>query len=84
MQGVEHLLVILLLATGPTPTGHLLRTIMEEMQLETGSSQSFFSFSYRERLRKHIDMILDCRHMEVSLRVCRHRCQPFPEFRAGM
>jgi hypothetical protein len=45
-QGVEHLLAILRHATRDTLTGQLLRTSMEEMQLETGVSQSFLSYSF--------------------------------------
>jgi hypothetical protein len=40
-QGVEHLLAILRHATHPTLSGQLLRTTIEEMQLEIGLPRSF-------------------------------------------
>jgi hypothetical protein len=45
-QGVEHLLAILRHGTQPSLTGRLLRTTLEDMQLETGLSKSFLSYSY--------------------------------------
>jgi hypothetical protein len=47
-QGVEHLLAILRHGTRQTLTGQLIRTSMEELQLETGLSKSFLSYSYSE------------------------------------
>jgi hypothetical protein len=46
-QGVEHLIAILRHASHPSLTGKLLRVTMEEMQMETGLSRSFFSYSYQ-------------------------------------
>jgi hypothetical protein len=45
-QGVEHLLAILRHATCPTLTGQLIRTSMDDMQLEIGVSASFLKYSY--------------------------------------
>jgi hypothetical protein len=45
-HGVEHIITILLHATRPTLTGKLLRTSNDEMQLETGLSGSFLSYSH--------------------------------------
>jgi hypothetical protein len=45
-QGVEHLLAILRHATRPTLTGQLIRTSMDDMQLEIGVSASFLKYSY--------------------------------------
>jgi hypothetical protein len=45
-QGVEHLLAILRHATRSTLTGQLIRTSMEDMQLEIGVSASFLKSSY--------------------------------------
>jgi hypothetical protein len=47
-QGVEHTLDILCHAMHPTLTGQLLRTTMEEMQLEIGVSNSFLACSYED------------------------------------
>jgi hypothetical protein len=47
-QGVKHLLTLLRHATWPTLTGQLLRTSMEELQLELGVGKSFFRYSYQE------------------------------------
>jgi hypothetical protein len=46
-QGVEHLIAIMCHARHPSSTGKLLRVTMEEMQMETGLSRSFFSYSYQ-------------------------------------
>jgi hypothetical protein len=45
-QGVEHLLAILRHATCPALTGQLLRTTVEELQLELGVSALFLSCSF--------------------------------------
>ena len=47
-QGVEHLLALLRHATRTTLTGQLLRTTLEELQLETGLSHSVLSYSYTD------------------------------------
>jgi hypothetical protein len=47
-QGVEHLLAILRHATRATLTGQLLRTSMDELQLELGLQHSLFSYSYSD------------------------------------
>jgi hypothetical protein len=47
-QGVKHLLSILRHATRPTLTGKLIRTTIEEMQLEIGVSEYFLSYSFAD------------------------------------
>jgi hypothetical protein len=47
-QGVEHLLAILRHATHTTLSGKMLRTTIEEMQLEIGLPRSFLSYSHAQ------------------------------------